>query len=257
MSRSPLLILLAVLASFLFTSTAHAVYDVQTGRFMQADPNGLGQPLITDAGWFGGRAPMLAVRGVNIRQHYGDGMNHFEYLRSNPVNNRNPLGLMTTMDLGMTGGIPGMLAGLLNGAASVGTSISGLMTSGGIWAINTTASGALVVGYNFDNIMMMTSHMDANGGDYWDDLVNFFNGAPDPRDLFTPAGRELTMHAIQRMGERGISSAEIDRVIDAGKRITQSDGTLNIYLRAKDITVIFDQAANRVVTVFPGTSPPQ
>lgn len=76
-----------------------------------------------------------------------------------------------------------MLAGLLNGAASVGTSIGGLMTTGGIWALNTTASGALAVGYNFDNIMMMASHMDANGGQYWDDLVNMFGQAPDPRDL--------------------------------------------------------------------------
>lgn len=93
MSRNPLLILLAVLASFLFTSNAYAVYHVETGRFLQKDPHGTGVPLITDAYWFNGRAPLVNVSGFNHHQQFRDGMNLYQYLRSNPVNRSDPLGL--------------------------------------------------------------------------------------------------------------------------------------------------------------------
>jgi len=95
MARNPLLVLLAVIASLLFTSNAHAVYNVQTGRFLQADPYATGLPILNDQArwWFHGRPPMPEVGGFNVRQHYRDGMNQYQYLRSNPPRYNDPLGL--------------------------------------------------------------------------------------------------------------------------------------------------------------------
>ncbi|MBX3409685.1 MAG: hypothetical protein KF859_07340 [Phycisphaeraceae bacterium] len=93
MSRNPFLILLTVLASLLFTSNVHAVYHVQTGRFLQADPNASGQPLLYNARWFHGAAPSVAVIGFDMEERYRDGVNLYQYLASNPVNNSDPLGL--------------------------------------------------------------------------------------------------------------------------------------------------------------------
>ncbi len=228
MSRNPLLLLLAVLASFLFTSNAQAVYHVQTGRFLQADPNGTGMPLITDSGWFGGRAPFVGISGFNFRQHYGDGMNHFEYVRSNPINRSDPLGLMSTIELGGVGGIQGMLAGLFNGAASVGTSLSGLMTSGGVWAINTSASGALVVGMNFDAIMMFASNADANWNNWVNELSNWGSDGGGPPRVLQTGGHTInqaTRDALNltreqaKMAMEGLKGDIGQRAFDHGHKI--------------------------------------
>lgn len=95
MTCNSILVLLAVLASFLFTSKAHAVYDVQTGRFLQADPHATGLPIMPDQAqwWFHGRASVVEVNGFNTRQHFRNGMNTYQYLRSNPPRYRDPLGL--------------------------------------------------------------------------------------------------------------------------------------------------------------------
>lgn len=60
---------------------------------------------------------------------------------------------------------------MMNGVASIGSSISGLMMSGGIWTVNTTMSGALVVGMNFDAIMMFAQNADAN----WNNWISEFS----------------------------------------------------------------------------------
>lgn len=92
MTRS---LFLSVLASLLSTSNAHAVYHVQTGRFLQSDPLATALPILNDHAqwWFHGRAPMMDFAGFNACQHFRDGMNTYQYLRSNAPRYRDPLGL--------------------------------------------------------------------------------------------------------------------------------------------------------------------
>lgn len=78
MTRNPVVVLLAVLASLLFTSNTHAVYDAYAGRSSKKDPLGTGVPLITDAYLFDGRAPMVNVSGFNHRQPFRDWMNLYQ-----------------------------------------------------------------------------------------------------------------------------------------------------------------------------------
>lgn len=166
MSRKPVMVLLAMLASLLLASHAPAVYHVETGRFLQKDPHATGLPILGDAGWLHGRAPLVPVSAFNLRQHFRDGMNTYEYLRSSPLNRSDPLGLYSTA--WMASLAPGIAANILQNAL-MGAAASA--TNAGIWAVNFTASGALVVGYNFDNIMMFAQNADAN----WDNWINEFS----------------------------------------------------------------------------------
>jgi hypothetical protein len=74
-------------------SLARAEYSPSLGRFLQRDPNATGQPVMLDAQWFHGRAPSTLVPGMDIEEHYRDGMNTYQYVKSNPLTNSDPLGL--------------------------------------------------------------------------------------------------------------------------------------------------------------------
>ena len=83
----------ALVALLVASVAARANPDPQLGRFLQRDPNASGQLVLNDKTWFHGRAPYLEQPTVSIRAMYGDGMNLYEYLGSNPLTRSDPMGL--------------------------------------------------------------------------------------------------------------------------------------------------------------------
>lgn len=67
-------------------------YSPSLGRFITRDPNETGIPILTALAMNGEIAAIL-LRGVSGETLYGDGMSLYQYLRSNPANGRDPLGL--------------------------------------------------------------------------------------------------------------------------------------------------------------------
>ncbi len=76
-------------------------YSPYLGRFMQADPNGTGSPLVGALARFGDD-PAAPLSAFDVDAAFGDGMNRYAYAGSNPLMNTDPLGTFT-------------LAGLLQG----------------------------------------------------------------------------------------------------------------------------------------------
>ena len=72
--------------------TANRVYDPPTGRWLQRDPNETAQPIV-EALAFNGGGLSLSSQMFDIVRHYGDGPNSYQFVRSNPMNLRDPLGL--------------------------------------------------------------------------------------------------------------------------------------------------------------------
>jgi hypothetical protein len=87
------------LAVLLAPSFARAEYSPSLGRFLQRDPNAMGQPVMDDPSWFHGRAPVHLPLSVDIGRHYQDGMNTYQYVKSNPLTNSDPLGLFVMSPL--------------------------------------------------------------------------------------------------------------------------------------------------------------
>lgn len=74
---------------------ASAIYNPKTGKWMQRDPNGLGvvlQPSLS----YNAANPVVTV-SVAYELQYADGMNFYDYLRSNPVNATDPSGLTSLL----------------------------------------------------------------------------------------------------------------------------------------------------------------
>ncbi len=91
----------AVLATFLAlvcVASALAEYNPLLGRFLQRDPVATGLPVIENEYWFHGRAPQIYPSIFDARWHYNNGMNLSQYVGSNPVNRRDPLGLEWGID---------------------------------------------------------------------------------------------------------------------------------------------------------------
>lgn len=93
-NRKIVLVLVSLLAAAVFAAPARAHYEAMMGRFLQADPYATGLIVQRDPGWFHGRAPMPQVPvAPDLRLHYWNGANHYEFLGSNPPMRRDPLGL--------------------------------------------------------------------------------------------------------------------------------------------------------------------
>lgn len=97
------------------TGTALAEKDPVTGRFLQRDPVGTGAAIIDDT-TFHGRAPRVVIYRPDGLVQYADGMNLYEFVKSNPINLTDPLGTWTYTELGVTMGVQGLLGGLFSGA---------------------------------------------------------------------------------------------------------------------------------------------
>lgn len=68
-------------------------YAPALGRFMQRDPNATGLPIFKAYLFNGQAASQCWKLLVNMNQLYGDGVNLFAYLSSNPLTHRDPSGL--------------------------------------------------------------------------------------------------------------------------------------------------------------------
>lgn len=286
MTRSPILVLLAVLASFLFTSNAHAVYHVQTGRFLQADPNASGQPLLDNAGSFHGAAPRLGVIDLDTEERYRDGANLYQYLASNPASHRDPLGLFL---------IPGPSDFISGALESLVSEYAARLDFDVEWAVdwemgddwhsrldNSWVTLAICQGlYNAFEIGF---------GDYSVNPLELYHsagrrgaspGAPNPRlrilgarmkgplDRLSPfdiarafkdEGFTITQTAMNRlrgvgrnaddarMRSLGIRSMEdIQQVLRYGVRTTQPNGSVSLVFR--DIEIVLDSGGKRVIHI--------
>jgi hypothetical protein len=82
-----------LLAALACLAPARAEYQPQSGRFLQRDPNETAVPVVTTT-WFHGQPPPMNNPAVfDAVTLYGDGMNLYPFVQSNPVNLRDPLGL--------------------------------------------------------------------------------------------------------------------------------------------------------------------
>lgn len=238
-------------------------YAPALGRFAQRDPHSSGQALLIGTRWFAGRGAPARILEFDMQRQYGDGMNLNEFAGGEPVRRRDSLGLLLAIELGESGGARGMLNSFLGPpAVRASASLGALATSGGIWAVNFAASGALVVGYNADTLMMLASHVDANWDVYFDSSSNDGSGynpsnEPGMNDKFTPKGRELPDHARKMMRQRGITGKDVDRVLDTTKGVPQTNNYINHYSRQLDITVIYNPANKQIVTIIDGFSRPR
>ena len=97
---------------------ASAVFDPETGRFLQCDPNGMGI-VLQQALSYRARNPVVTVSAAYELQ-FADGMNFYEYLQSNPGNGTDPSGLWTYTDTLATAGIAGGLYAMASTYAHYG-----------------------------------------------------------------------------------------------------------------------------------------
>ena len=72
-------------------------YIPALGRFTSADPNATAMPIVTALA-FNAEALDTLLSGLDAASHYGDGMNLYIYLGSNPVNRLDALGLSWGID---------------------------------------------------------------------------------------------------------------------------------------------------------------
>jgi len=76
----------------LFAAPAIAHYNPLLGRFQQRDPNATAAPILTALVING--APLHAEPDrLDVKTQYADGINLYQYVRANPINKRDPLGL--------------------------------------------------------------------------------------------------------------------------------------------------------------------
>jgi hypothetical protein len=81
------------------------MYSPTLGRFLQRDVYQSGVPAVTEKS-FHGRATDVPAAHFLPRDRYADGMNIYQYVGSNPVMRRDPLGLFfTTIDLAVSSGM--------------------------------------------------------------------------------------------------------------------------------------------------------
>ncbi len=102
---------------------ASAVFDPETGRFLQRDPNGVGI-VLQQALSYQARNPVVTVSAAYELQ-FADGMNFYEYLQSNPGNGTDPSGLWSKGEILATVSIGAYVSGSMIGATRTAIDLIG------------------------------------------------------------------------------------------------------------------------------------
>ncbi len=76
-------------------------YSPRHGRWVQMDPNATAMVLIESSGEHGRASRSPEITKLDLRQHFGDGMNSFQYLGSGPWDRHDETGLSFGFDGGM------------------------------------------------------------------------------------------------------------------------------------------------------------
>ena len=113
---------LAGLLVAMTTPPASAEYNSKLGRFLQADPNG--QALVLQALRHNAENPMVTV-SMAYQLQFDDGMNFYEYLRSNPSIGTDPSGLMTKEQILARASIGAFVAGSMLGGTRTAIDLIG------------------------------------------------------------------------------------------------------------------------------------
>lgn len=87
-----LVVCLLALASALLAPRSHAVYQTQTGRYLQADPNATAMVLMDWSSYHGRYSDLLQPQ-IDLERRFGDGANLYQYLGSDPWMRTDPSGL--------------------------------------------------------------------------------------------------------------------------------------------------------------------
>jgi hypothetical protein len=91
----------------LYFTPSGRVYNPRLGRWMQRDPIHTGMPHVS---WSRTNGPHITVMPMHTPP-YVDGLSPYEYVRSNPVNRRDPSGMFSLADFASTTAIRLELAG--------------------------------------------------------------------------------------------------------------------------------------------------
>jgi hypothetical protein len=103
-------------------------YAPRLGRFLQRDPNATAQPLIT-AAYMNGAVIDTLINAFDLASHFGDGSNTYVYVDSNPLRNRDALGLDFDDDIDDT------IAGLIGERVAAAEHVQSILGAG----LNTAA----------------------------------------------------------------------------------------------------------------------
>ena len=101
---------LAGMMSLTIAAPAAAYYNPQLGRWVQPDPNGTGLVLAPGLRYHGANPTVTVSMAYQLQ--FGDGMNFYEFLRSNPATNHDPTGLFSLTDFGISSGVQGDMTGM-------------------------------------------------------------------------------------------------------------------------------------------------
>ncbi len=131
------------------------VYHPGLGRFLQLDPNMTGLPT-ANASSMSGSSPSIAAPGIDLEHLYTDGPNLHAFVGGNPLNRRDPSGLIF-------GGIGGGLMAGLNGAEMA---LDGAQQ--GLYAAGMGASlNDMLMNYAFDQMLDFDWALDLSMPDNW------------------------------------------------------------------------------------------
>jgi hypothetical protein len=104
---------------------ATAEYDPRIGRFLQRDQHGTGVVLQPSLPYHAANPTVTVSMAYELQ--FADGMNFYQFVRSNPITGRDPSGLFAYMDMTTATGLQATLAGLYGDvSASLVDSMKGI-----------------------------------------------------------------------------------------------------------------------------------
>jgi len=190
-------------------------YHPGLGRFTTRDPNETGMPILAALA-MNGTALDVLFGGFNGQSLYGDGMNLFQYVNSNPVSRRDPSGLFSMLDItattqyqldmnGQTADIGMSLLELIAGIAGAVSYQHQMMGS-------MMGSGASMAGPDFDSMLAVVQG------------IQTYQNAQFARGIFK-AGAAFARAGLGGLVRGGLNLIRKPGCFAAGTLILMSDGS--------------------------------